>query len=354
MVFEKRKSLPMVWRLVLTGALVLSLLTGCGKVGEYTTQAVEYMNQMEYDSAIEALDVAEEEGENMRQIHRMRGIAYMGKTWYAKAASCFEAANQMSDGILRDMDFDISYYLAAAYTKNGKHSDALRVYDAILSLRPREKEVHFLRGNVHMALGNYEDACADFEKTIQMAPTDYDQLIKVYEALSSFGYEEKGKTYLREVLKQQDKKMDPFVVGRIYYYLGEYQNACLTLEQAKKRSNPDSYLYLGKAYEATGDFNYAASVYEGFLREEGSNARIYNQLGLCEMARKDYTRALDAFQSGLEMEEKDTMQVLSFNEIVAYEHLGDYEQALSLTEQYLKKYPDDMEAKREYEFLLTR
>lgn len=354
MIFEKRKRLRFWGRLVVTAFLLVSMLTGCGSTGEYTLQAVEYLNQMEYDSAIEALDIAEEEGEELRQIYRIRGIAYMGKTWYAKAASCFEAANKRSDGILRDMDYDISYYLAAAYTKNGKYSDALRVYNAIASLRPRDKEVYFLRGNAHMALGHYEEACADFEKAIQMAPTDYDQLIKVYEALSSFGYAEKGKTYLREVLKQQDKKMDPFVVGRIYYYLQEYQNACLTLEQAKKNTNPDSYLYLGKAYEATGDYNYAASVYQAYLREEGPHAGIYNQLGLCEMSRKDYVKALDAFQSGLELNEKDTLQVLSFNEIVAYEHLGEYEQALSLTEQYLKKYPDDLEAKREYEFLLTR
>ena len=38
------------------------------------------------------------------------------------------------------------------------------------------------------------------------------------------------------------------------------------------------------------------------------------------------------------------------NEIVAYENLRDFGKAASLLESYLKTYPDDTTAKREYEF----
>ena len=48
------------------------------------------------------------------------------------------------------------------------------------------------------------------------------------------------------------------------------------------------------------------------------------------------------------------MQTLSFNEIVAYEHLGDFKQAFVLMENYLKNYPDDVQARREYQFLSSR
>ena len=48
------------------------------------------------------------------------------------------------------------------------------------------------------------------------------------------------------------------------------------------------------------------------------------------------------------------MQVLKMNEIVAYEKLGEYKQAAVLLGNYLKTYPDDETAKREYEFLKTR
>ena len=101
----------------------------------------------------------------------------------------------------------------------------------------------------------------------------------------------------------------------------------------------DSYLYLGKAYAATGDYNYASSVYSNYLSKQGPDAEIYNQLGLCELEKKDY---------------QSLMQTLSFNEIVAYEYLQDYQKATVLLKAYLQNYPDDQTAIREQQFLSTR
>ena len=83
-------------------------------------------------------------------------------------------------------------------------------------------------------------------------------------------------------------------------------------------------------------------------------ALCQGQLGLCELARGDYHAALAAFQSGMQIEGNDVMQSLLFNEAVAYEYLHDYRQASVLMESYLKTYPDDQVARREYEFLSTR
>ena len=148
--------------------------------------------------------------------------------------------------------------------------------------------------------------------------------------------------------------MDQYVTGRIYYYLGEYQSACLALEDAREKGGAESYLYLGRAYEATGDYNYAANVYNSYISKNGGTAEVYNQLGLCEMAKGEYQKALDAFQAGKQQENITMLQTLSFNEIVAYEHLGDFSRAYALMGTYLKNYPDDAQAKREYEFLSTR
>ena len=148
--------------------------------------------------------------------------------------------------------------------------------------------------------------------------------------------------------------MDKYVSGRIYYFLGEYQNAYMALEEAREKGGAESYLYLGRAYEATGDYNYAANVYNSYLENNEGNAEMYNQLGLCEMTRGEYLKALEAFQAGMQLKDTAMMQTLSFNEIVAYEFLGEYRQAQVLMENYLKNYPDDEQAKREYEFLSTR
>ncbi len=343
-------------KIILSAATVLCLAVfgGCTSTGESTGKAMSLIQNMDYQGALAELELAEENGENLRMIQRARGIAYMGLTQYEPAISSFEASIAESNGFLEDMDFDLNFYLAAAYTKNGQYDAAEQIYNAILDLRPGEEEVYFLRGNVRMALGDVEGAKADFDKAVEYAPEDYDRLIEIYEVLAYFGCEEDGKAYLRAALNHADEDMDDHIVGRIYYYLGEYQNAYLTLEEAKQDGNIESYLYLGKAYEATGDYNYAANVYNNYLSKYSGNAELYNQLGLCELARGEYENALAAFQAGMQLETVGIMQTLSFNEIVAYEYLGEYEQAAVLLENYLKNYPDDAVAKREYNFLSTR
>lgn len=339
----------------IAAALGLSaLLAGCGRSEQKTAEATALLQQPDYRAALAMLEEAEEAGENERLINRSRGIAYMGLTDYEQAVEAFEAALSFSDGRIQDVDFDLNYYLAAAHAKLGEYAEAEEIYNAILALRPQEEDAFFLRGNVRMSLGSFEAAKEDFDRVISMNPENYDRLIEIYEVLDYYGYKEVGREYLQTALASESSRMDNYVIGRIYFYLGEYQKAYLALEDAKEKGGAESYLYLGRAYEATGDYNYAANVYNSYLSRDTSNAEIYNQLGICEMAKGEYRKALDAFQAGMKLGDGALMQSLSFNEAVAYEYLGEYEQAYALLTKYLENYPDDEQAEREKDFLSTR
>ena len=320
-------------KIVMAGVccLMISMLTGCGNDTTKITEGMQLVETLDYQGALTAFDEAEAQKENSRLIARGRGIASMGLTEYDQAVQ----------------------YFTAAYRKNGQPAEAKKVYDAILGLKPEEKDAYFLRGSAELELGDYESAKADFDKAISMDPKNYDRLIEIYEALADYGYREVGQEYLQNVLNT-DKKLDTYDSGRIYYYLGDYQKAYLALEEAKGKGGVDSYLYLGKAYAATGDYNYASSVYSNYLSKQGPDAEIYNQLGLCELEKKDYQKALEAFQAGKQIEGNSLMQTLSFNEIVAYEYLQDYQKAAVLLKAYLQNYPDDQTAIREQQFLSTR
>lgn len=333
---------------------LLCLLTGCGGIGEKTANATQLIQNLDYEGALAELEAAEEAGENKRLIERSRGIAYMGLTDYGQAAEAFLRSLAYSNGFIQNIDFDINYYLAAAYTKDERYSEAEETYNAILDLRPEETDAYFLRGNVRMNLGHFQEAKEDFDKVLSADAKNYDRLIEIYEILAYFGHKEDGQEYLQTALAAGDKKMDNFSRGRIYYYQGEYQKACLVLEEARNEGSAESYLYLGRAYEATGDYNYASSVYSSYLGQYEENAEVYNQLGLCEMAKGEYNKALEAFQAGMQLGNGAMMQTLAFNEIAAYEYLGEYEKAYVLINNYIKNYPDDQQARREYDFLSTR
>ena len=63
----------------------------------------------------------------------------MGLTEYDQAVQYFTEALELSDGWVQNVDYDMNYYLAAAYRKNGQPAEAKKVYDAILGLKPRRR-----------------------------------------------------------------------------------------------------------------------------------------------------------------------------------------------------------------------
>lgn len=343
-----------------TGAATLLLatvmLTGCGSDGKesYTAKGMTAVENLSYEEALEQFALAEENGEDKRLLYRGMGLAYLGMTDYENAILYLEAALQNSDGIVENMDFDINYYLATAYFKNGQAQEAIGAYDAILSLRPNERDACYLRGTARLSMDNYEGAQADFDRAIALAPQDYDQLLRIYTVLEAYGYKDMGQNYLQQAITTHEKSISDYDLGRIYYYMEDYENARTYLTNLNTETDYGAALYLGRTYEALGDYNYAASIYDGYTVNDQTKAEIYNQLGLCRIQMGEYELALSAFQTAMNIEDNGMMQILKFNEIVAYENMRDFKTAAALMNSYLKSYPDDETARREYDFLQTR
>ena len=334
--------------------LTAVFVAGCGSKTDTIREAMDLMDAMDYQGALSKLSQAAENHENSRLINRGMGLAYMELGQYEEAIECFTQALTSSNGLLQDFDYDVNYYLASAYCYVGRFEEAKAVYDAILALKPKEKDAYYLRGNVEMELDQYEAAKADFDKAVSMDPKNYDRLFAIYEVFAHFGYKEAGQEYLKTAMTNGEKTLSSFDKGRLYYFLEEYQKAYVELEDAKSDDKAESSLYLGKSYEATGDYNYACNVYRTYLEKHGDSAEMYNQMGICEMKRGNYESALQAFQSGLGLQDKNMQQVLSFNEIVAYEFLSDFDKSAALMDDYLTIYPGDPDALREEIFLSTR
>ncbi len=341
---------------LIIGITIMLLCVGCGaqEKTDNVSAGMEAVRNLEYETALGYFQTALGEKEDERQICRGMGLAYMGLSRYEEAISFFERALLLSDGTVRDIDFDINYYLATAYFRNGQTEDAVRAYDAILALRPKEKDAYYLRGCVKLYSGDFEGAKQDFDNTMSGDAKNYDSLIQIYEVLVDNGYKEAGKEYLLQVISDNEKSISDYDLGRIYYYLEDYENAKDCLLRVKITDNYEVSLYLGRTYEALGDYNYASSIYSDYTLNDQSKAEIYNQLGLCRMQMGEYELALMAFQSGMAIEGNEMMQTLKFNEIVAYEYMGDYTTAAVLMSDYLKTYPDDTAAQRENQFLKTR
>lgn len=335
-------------------AVTILGLTACGGPSneEIFSEVYTALNSRSYSQAVEALSQIEITRSNRQEYYRLQGIACIGMGQYAEAVTALETALSYNNGFLNETDYDINKYLAAAYLHTGQYEDAEHVYASMEALKTKDADVYYEHGVTLMYLDRYEEAKEAFDSAVTLNPDDYDQIIDIFEVLSQFGYREPGMEYVQAVM-DEEASMDAYDRGRILYHTGQYNLAVSALEQADKKANPDVLLYLGMSYEALGDYNYAVNVYKEALLTAESTA-LYNQLGLCQMKRAAYSDALEAFEAGLKLEDNTYRQDLRYNEIIANEFIADFAKAKTLMEAYLKDYPSDTTAQREYEFLKTR
>ncbi len=351
----------MIKRLLLTAACAL-VLSGCSSrntiedsdilttaASESVSEVYTLIEDMKYE---DALTLLESEDLGAQETLRVKGICYMGLGRYENAVACFEEALSENTGFLYEIDYDINKYLAVAYNKLGEYEKAEQVYAAICALQPNDSDAWYMHGVTYLELGQYEDAVTCFDTAVDLAPTDYDLMISIYQALAQYGYRTLGEEYISNILGSSTSIGD-YDRGRILYYTGEYSQAIVYLEKVKSNGNQDVILYLAMSYEALGDYNYAANVYSSGL-DLGESAVLYNQLGLCQLKLGRYEEALESFTSGLACNDTTLRQNLRYNQIVAYEMLGDFDSAKTLMEQYVSDYPNDEEAQREYLFLKSR
>ena len=335
--------------------MMVFALTGCNpnKSTENIKQGFDAITALEYEEALAFFASAAEAKEDAQQIARGQGIAYLGLAKYEEAIEQFLTALSYSNEFVDDFDFDTNYYLATVYFKNGQIEEAGNVYSAILNLRD-DREAHYLRGITYLEEDKVDEAKADFDIALNKDSTDYDMRIEIAKAFMEKGYEEEGKAYLQAALGSNEKKISDYDKGRLSYYMGDYETARNYLESTKGNKDAENVLLLGQTYEKLGDFNYAASIYSNYLTENPEHVIIFNRLGMCKLQAGDAKSALDYFEQALALEDPSMTQILKFNQIVAYEYLGEFDQASVLMKNYLLLYPDDKDALREYEFLKSR
>lgn len=348
----KKVLLSIAWLLT-----ILCLLCGCKKGNAHTQEGLEAIKNLDYSLAKQCFDEAIAAGEDLEKAYRGLGLSYLAVTDYENAIASFENALKNAGMFATKKETDINYYLATAQYKSGDFEGALKTLDALSKMEEKQAEVYFMRGSIEMQKDQYEQAVNDLNLAISNSKNSIRMIIDVYQVFAQNGRETEGRAYLANAVDTRLDQMSDYEKGVIYYYMSDYENARNFLESSRSEGNKnaETLLMLGKTYEQLGDSNYAAGLYSNYIEEKGADPLIYNQLGLCKLTIGAYEEALNAFNAGIAMEEGNTvMQQLKYNQIVAYEYLSDFKKAATLMADYLKIYPDDATAAREYEFLKTR
>lgn len=286
--------------------------------------------------------------------YRSEGIAAFEAGDYATAIEKFDLALEESKGDDSDLETDITWYKAKALVESGDPEGAIAIYDAMLEADETDSRTWYLRGCASLASGRIEQADTDFERAIQSAPEDYEQIFAIYQALLDAGQPEKANANLEKALQiEGDSEEDLCRKGYICYLLDDLDQANSYLSRAIEKGSDQAVLYQGMIYAQTGQSENAVTMFDQYLAEHEDDPEELLDLasaaqagGLAEDAIRYYTAL-----SGLEGADE---QAVKKGLITAYETLGDYETAYTLLSEYVSAWPDDEAAQKEMTFVQTR
>lgn len=159
-------------------------------------------------------------------------------------------------------------------------------------------------GDGHVRRGNNEMAFIHYNEALTLDPESHIVRVKKGDLLIIKGLDEQALAEFNKVLTANpDHAMANASAGTVYFRAGLYTEARLHLEKAI-RLNPmlwKAHNYLGILNDRDGNYEVASSNFSTAIAlHRGNNiSQVYNNLGVVNIARKEYDLAIDAFRQAL-------------------------------------------------------
>lgn len=329
----------------------------------YIHLGMAYVEQKSYDEALGYFNQAEGCAENDDQkalLNRGRGIACLYQGDYQTAIKWFGDALNISSQS-NDIRIDTLYYKAEAEQKSGDYQAAVQSYGQIIDLKD-DAGTRMLRGMAYMQLQDYASAEKDLYAAIKQSRKSYAVYRTLYSALEAQGKDDEAKQILNDALQLSGSSgEDYYNRGMIYVDLQDYTNAADMLNKSYDKGYKAALLGLGELSYTQQDYDTALTYYGKYFDEVDISsvdaslaAKAYNQYAAVLLAKGEYEKAAQACESGLIYNDRESDAALSFNLIVSYEHLEQWEDAYNTAKTYVSKYPEDTKGQKEYQFLESR
>jgi tetratricopeptide (TPR) repeat protein len=285
--------------------------------------------------------------------YRKVGIQYMNKGNYESAAKAFQKALDCANGRISDVEKDICFYKAQAFTKIGDYKAAEEVYNALLDLESGDAKAYLQRGNLYLVRGMFKKASDDYKEAISCDGENYNLYMAMYRNwIAAGGTKTVAEGYLeRALMLKEDSGEDSLNKGKIYYLMQDYEKAKMCLSKAENEGSEEAQLYMARVYEANGEKSQAYGIYESYDKSHKKDGFAKMRLIQLILNQEEYEKALPYIQEAKQLVKDEDEKTLLAWEIVALEKLGKKKEAKEALRAYTARYPEDQKAKRELTFL---
>lgn len=292
--------------------------------------------------------------ENNKKAYRGLGISYLLDGDYKKSIEYFDSALAIQE--MDQLDTDIMYYKASAMEKLGDSEEAIDLYTSILKLKPKDANIYGMRANQYRLLGNYELSIADYDKAIELDANNFSYYIGKYVTLKENNKSAEAAAVLEQAATLKiNGDSDKFELAKVHFYQGKYDIAMNELSQCIEAGFTQSYYFIGEMNLMDGNYELAVDNFNRYIEEgNGVSGMLYNQMLTCYLQLGNYEQAKVYLDKAKKLSDPSIKTSLLKNEIIYLENIGQFKEALTYMEQYLKICPEDSQAKKDYYFLKTR
>ncbi len=335
-------------KLLIAIALLIGIaVTGFQCSSTELTSAKLYIQQKNYDKAIEALQKEVQKNPKSDEGYYLLGVVQGEKDNYSEMIDAFNKSLAISDKFKSQINDQKKFYWANLFNKgvknfqngtNSQNDDSAKVFfdksinafQYAVQLEPDSADTYKNLAFVYLSAGKYDEAVEPLQKLI-----DKEKSADGYRYLGEIYYN-KGQQ-LKDQYKTSENTQDS-VQAQEYY-----NKAISVLEEGRKvhPNNTDILLLLSNSYIAANKISVAIDAFKAGVEQDPENKYYRYNYGVLLLGSEKYEQAVEQFKKAVEIDPE--YQNAIYNLAVSYVKWGtvlskENEDAENPNMEYKEKY----------------
>ncbi len=191
------------------------------------------------------------------------------------------------------------YYIGLAYYMTGDDTNCLKIMDLSIKKDPNDPAPYHIKASTLNYMQKYEEAILHFKKAIELNPDRSQSYTGTGDSYYNLKKYDLAIEYYKKATEQSDVTDGrPFyMVGQIYYDIGDYDSALQAFYTTKSNISYDSYYYINTLFNIglleslKQNYDKAEPIFIEILQLAPNDYHVYAKLIQIYYHRKDYEKA---------------------------------------------------------------